>query len=105
MFEVFLIGELLASPWEAVEVVAVAVFFANVITVSLPNKSDNKFFQFIIDVLNKLSMNIFRNANRLYPERFPDPFPPKPKKQYQQYQQYPQYRKPASPPRVGGSDD
>ena len=73
MFDFYLFGLIFSSPWETIEVVAVAVFFANVITVTLPNKSDNKYLQFCIDALNTLSMNIMRNANRLYPKRFPLP--------------------------------
>ena len=71
----FTILELLfgGSPWEAIEVVAVAVFFANLITVCMPNHSDNKYVQFLIDSLNTLSLNILKNANRLCPSRFPDP--------------------------------
>lgn len=73
MFEFYLIELIFGSPWEAIEVVAVAVFFANLITVCMPNKSDNKFCQFVIDMLNTLSMNILRNANKMYPKRFPLP--------------------------------
>lgn len=71
----FTILELLfgGSPWEAIEVVACAVFFANLITVCMPNHSDNKYIQFLIDSLNTLSLNILKNANRLCPSRFPDP--------------------------------
>ena len=91
--ETFLLFELLASPWEAIEVVAVAVFFANLITVCLPNKVDNKVGQFLIDKLNALSMNIYRNANRLYPKRYPIPKKKKPQ------------AKRKKPPVVGGRDD
>ena len=70
MFEFYLFEMLFGSPWEAIEVVAVSVFFANLITVCLPNHSDNKVIQFGIDTLNALSMNILRNANRLYPKHF-----------------------------------
>ena len=73
MLEFLLIGELLASPWEAVEVVAVAVFFANLLTCVLPNESSNIYVQFVLDALNKLSFNILRNANSLYPNRFQMP--------------------------------
>ena len=71
----FTILELLfgGSPWEAIEVIACAVFFANLVTVCMPNHSDNKYIQFLIDSLNTLSLNILKNANRLCPSRFPDP--------------------------------
>ena len=93
MFEFYLVEMIFGSPWEAIEVVAVAVFFANLITVCLPNKSDNKFCQFVIDTLNTLSMNILRNANKLYPKRFSLPKPKKKKA-----------RKKIVDKRLGGSD-
>ena len=93
MFDLIIL-ELLFSPWEMVEVVAVAVFFANGITVCLPNKVDNKYGQFVIDVLNTLSMNILQNANRLYPKRFKLPKQQKKKK-----------KKKSAPPKVGGRSD
>ena len=88
----FLLLEMLLSPWETIEVVAVCVFFANVITVVLPNKVDNKYLQFVVNALNTLSMNIIRNANRLYPERHYD----------QQLTE--KKRSSKQPPKVGGRD-
>lgn len=64
----FLIEDiLLAILWEPLEVVAVVVFFANLISIWLPNKSSYKSIQWFLDAMNKLSMNILRNANRHYP--------------------------------------
>ena len=91
MFEFYLIEMIFGSPWEAIEVVAVAVFFANVITVCTPNRSDNKFCQFLIDTLNAISMNIMQNANRVFPKRFPLPKKKKKKKASK------------GPPNVGGA--
>ena len=99
MYEYFFLG-LVASPWEMVEVVAVAVFFSNLITVCLPNKSDNKFCQFLIDTLNTLSMNIMRNANKMYPKRFPIPRKPRRKKRASSAK-----ARAVGARAVGGSDD
>lgn len=59
--------------WESVEIVAVLVFFANIITVCMPNKSKYKPIQYVLDLLNVFAMNILQNANRLYPQRVPSP--------------------------------
>ena len=95
MLELSMLELVFGSPWEAIEVVAVAVFFANLITVCLPNHSDNKLIQFGIDTLNTLSFNILRNANRLCPHRYPDPSA-KPKKSRRSNK--------AVDKRLGGSD-
>lgn len=43
--------------------VALAVFIANAITIWLPNKSPYKPVQVVLDVLNKLSLNVLKNVN------------------------------------------
>ena len=48
---------------------ALFVFFANVLTIVLPNKSRYPAIQKILDLLNIFAMNIWRNANRIYPQR------------------------------------
>ena len=58
---------LMAILWEPIEAVAVVVFFANVVSIWLPNKSSYRPVQWMLDILNKLSMNILRNVNRHYP--------------------------------------
>ena len=90
----FLLLAMIFSPWETFEVVSVAVFFANIITVCLPNKVENKYLQLVIDFLNSLSMNIFRNANRLDSKRYPLPPPRSDTKK----------KKRSKPPKVGGRD-
>lgn len=64
--EVFAVLVFGFSIWESVEVAAVTVFFANLVTICLPNKVKDSRLQRLIDFLNLLSMNILRNANRLY---------------------------------------
>ena len=67
----FLLQDLaLALAWEQFEVVAVLVFVSNLITVCSPNKVKNKYLQYVINFLNMLSINIHRNANRLYPGKY-----------------------------------
>ena len=51
---------------ELTEFTAMVVFLSNVITVALPNHSKYKPVQVVLDVLNTLSLNIARNANKLY---------------------------------------
>ena len=58
---------LMAILWEPIEVIAVIVFFANFVSIWLPNKSDYRPVQWVLDILNKLSMNILQNVNRHYP--------------------------------------
>lgn len=55
--------------WESFEAVTVLVFFANFVTMCLPNKSKYFVVQKVLDILNFLAMNILSNANRLYPQR------------------------------------
>lgn len=62
---------MLGLAWESFEIIAVMVFFANFVTMVLPNKSKHPWLQVILDSLNFLAMNILSNANRLYPQRFP----------------------------------
>lgn len=50
--------------------VSILVFCANIVTMCLPNKSKNKYIQSFLDIANTISMNIFRNANRLNPRRY-----------------------------------
>lgn len=52
--------------WFLTDVVALVVFAANTFTVWLPNHSDNKYLQWVLDFLNALSFNIAKNANRLH---------------------------------------
>lgn len=52
--------------WELTEIVAVIVFTSNAISLWLPNHSKYKPVQWVLDVLNRLSLNIYRNANRLH---------------------------------------
>ena len=69
-----LFGNLLfAASWEMFEVVTVFVFIANFITMCLPNKSKNRYVQWLLDLLNGVAMNIFQNANRMYPGRYRNP--------------------------------
>ena len=59
------IEELIAfGVWELTEILAVIVFFSNLLTIFLPNNSRYRPVQWVLDVLNKLSMNIYQNANR-----------------------------------------
>lgn len=58
-------GLIVMSMWELTEVLGMIVFCANTVSVWLPNHSDNRFFQFVLDVLNAASLNIMKNANRL----------------------------------------
>ena len=65
MFE-FLFEDLIGvALWELSEVVAMVVFLANTFTIWLPNHSDNKYLQWVLNLLNRLSLNVLRNANRL----------------------------------------
>lgn len=52
--------------WELTELLAVVVFFANGFSMWLPNHSKYPVVQWLLDMLNKLSLNIYRNANRLH---------------------------------------
>ena len=52
--------------WELTEMVGMVVFFANIITIALPNHSRYKPIQVVLDFLNKLSLNILQNANKLH---------------------------------------
>ena len=56
-----LLGDDLAS--KIIETVAVLIGLANLLTVWLPNTANNKVFQFVLDALNWLSMNIGKNKN------------------------------------------
>ena len=56
--------------WETFFVVSAWVFLANTVTMFLPNKSKNRYVQRLLDMLNAFSMNILRNANRIYPQRY-----------------------------------
>ena len=51
--------------WELSEVVAMVVFLANTFTIWLPNHSDNKYLQWVLNLLNRLSLNVLKNANHL----------------------------------------
>ena len=51
---------------ELTEIIAMIVFLANLVTITLPNHSKYKSVQWILDTLNTLSLNIARNANKLY---------------------------------------
>ena len=63
----FILTDIIAySLWESTEVVAMVVFLANTVSIWLPNKSNNKFFQAVLTLFNRLSLNILRNANRHY---------------------------------------
>ena len=73
MFELLIDELVLAFMVDTIIWVSVFVFVANVITIVLPNKSRYRFVQRILDMLNIFAMNIMRNANRLYPQRFPSP--------------------------------
>ena len=65
MFE-FLVEDLIGvALWELSEVVAMVVFLANTFTIWLPNHSDNKYLQWVLNLLNRLSLNVLRNANHL----------------------------------------
>ena len=65
----FILTDIIAySLWESTEVVAMVVFLANTVSIWLPNKSSNRFLQAILTLLNRLSLNILRNANRHYHE-------------------------------------
>ena len=52
--------------WELTELLAVVTLFANFVTIWLPNHSPYPLVQWVLDVLNKLSLNIYKNANRLH---------------------------------------
>ena len=66
MIEFILQDILIYSLWEMTEVVAMVVFIANTVSMWLPNHSRYKPIQWILDVLNKLSLNVAKNANRLH---------------------------------------
>ena len=61
----------LVISWETFFVVSAFVFVANTITMVLPNKSKHPAVQRLLDALNFFSMNVLRNANRLYPKAVP----------------------------------
>ena len=73
MIEMLFGNLLVAASWEMFEVVTVFVFIANFITMCLPNKSKNRYIQWVLDLLNGVAMNIFQNANRMYPGRYRAP--------------------------------
>lgn len=58
-----LIGGLL---WELSELIACIVFIANLLTMCLPNHSSNKYVQKVYNFLNRLSLNVYRNTNKLH---------------------------------------
>ena len=63
----FILEDIIAyGLWEITEIVAVIVFTSNAISLWLPNHSKYKPIQWCLDVLNRLSLNIHRNANRLH---------------------------------------
>ena len=63
----FILQDLLAYTLiEVTEIMAMVVFLSNVVTMTLPNHSKYKSVQWILDVLNTLSLNIAKNANKLY---------------------------------------
>ena len=63
----FIIQDILVySLWEMTEVVGMVVFLANTVSMWLPNHSKYRAVQVLLDILNKLSLNIARNANRLH---------------------------------------
>ena len=62
----FILEDIIAyGLWEITEIVAVVVFTSNAISLWLPNHSRYKPIQWCLDILNRLSLNIHRNANRL----------------------------------------
>ena len=69
MFDfIILVWDLLfAMFWESFEILCVAVFGANGLSMWLPNQSRNKYIQAFLNLLNALSMNIHKNANQRYP--------------------------------------
>lgn len=66
MIDYILQDILVYSLWELTEVVAMVVFLANSVSMWLPNHSKYKSVQLLLDLLNKLSLNIAKNANRLH---------------------------------------
>ena len=67
MFEAIFQGLAIeAILWELTELLAVITFFANCISIWLPNHSKYPLIQWLLDVLNKLSLNIYRNANHMH---------------------------------------
>ena len=63
----FILQDLLAYTLiELTEIIAMIVFLSNIVTMTLPNHSKYKSVQWILDVLNTLSLNIAKNANKLY---------------------------------------
>lgn len=54
-----------AAIWELIEVVAMFVFGSNLFTVCLPNKANTGLGQFILDALNVISFNFFKNKNHI----------------------------------------
>ena len=67
MFETILEGLAIeAILWELTELLAVVTFFSNCISLWLPNHSKYPPIQWLLDMLNKLSLNIYRNANRAH---------------------------------------
>lgn len=63
----FILEDILAYTLiEFTEILAMVVFLSNLVSVWLPNHSKHKPVQFFLDVLNTLSLNIAKNANRLY---------------------------------------
>lgn len=66
MIDYILQDILVYSLWEMTEVVGMVVFLANTVSMWLPNHSKYPPVQFCLDLLNKLSLNVAKNANRLH---------------------------------------
>ena len=67
MFEAIFQGLAIeAILWELTELLAVITFFSNCISIWLPNHSKYPPIQWLLDVLNKLSLNIYKNANQMH---------------------------------------
>ena len=63
----FILQEILAYTLiEVTEILAMIVFLSNLVSIWLPNHSKYKWVQWLLDTLNTLSLNIAKNANRLY---------------------------------------
>lgn len=54
---------LIEGVWELLEIGAMVVFGSTGLSAVLPNSSNNKFIQFLLDTLNILAGNVHRNRN------------------------------------------
>lgn len=57
------IEQFFVTTYETIEIIAMIVMGSATLTALLPNESDNKFIQFLLDMLNVLGVNVHRNRN------------------------------------------